>query len=44
MSGHEPEGGDPACWADQFEALLFGEPDDGDEAGGDDPEDEPATR
>ena len=23
--GAEPEGGDPACWAHEFEALLFGE-------------------
>ena len=23
--GPEPEGGDPACWAHEFEALLFGE-------------------
>jgi hypothetical protein len=25
----EPEGGDPACWAHEFEELLFGEAADG---------------
>jgi len=29
--GPEPEGGDPACWAHEFEALLFGEPEAADE-------------
>ena len=29
--GPERQGGDPACWAHDFEALLFGEPADGDE-------------
>ena len=35
--GPEPEGGDPACWAHEFEELLFGES----PASHDEPDDEP---
>jgi hypothetical protein len=41
--GPGPEGGDPACWAHEFEELLFGEPDEPDEGDEGDPDD-PATR
>ena len=42
--GPEPEGGDAACWAHEFETLLFGRVEaTGDEADGS-AEPEPPTR
>jgi hypothetical protein len=40
--GPEPEGGDPACWAQDFEELLFGEVEAADHDGDDDDEHGPS--
>jgi hypothetical protein len=42
--GPEPEGGDPACWANEFEALLFGEVEATDDEADGSAEPEPPTR
>ena len=42
--GPEPEGGDPACWAHEFEALLFGEVEPTDDEADGSAEPEPPTR